>query len=223
MKQFLRKQLLNIVFLALIVAGALTIYFLSRAEHTAASAERVASPTPAAATPAPTASAPLRPKGVPEHVFTTHLSASELFDATVIADDPHSWELTYGEQPRVTTTLTYTLDGGSVSSLELAFLLPPEYDAKSKSTIEQYLAKSKGRVREAREEAVRALLPDLLSACDRNDALSPANVRIWTEEALNISSADDDYTQKDDGCTFYAYQMERDGRDVLVCLFFLEV
>ena len=223
MKQFLRKQLLNIVFLALIVAGALTIYFLSRAEHSTTSAEQTASPTPAAATPSPTTSAPLRPKGVPEHVFTTHLSASELFDAAVSADDPHAWELTCGEQPRVTTTLTYTLDGGSVSSLELAFLLPPEYDAKSKSTIEQYLAKSEDRVREAREEAVRALLPDLLFACDRNDALSPANVRIWTEEALNISSADDDYTQKDDGCTFYAYQMQRDGRDVLVCLFFLEV
>lgn len=46
MKQFLRKQLLNIVFLALIVAGALTIYFLSRAEHSTTSAEQTASQLP---------------------------------------------------------------------------------------------------------------------------------------------------------------------------------
>ena len=234
MKRFLQKQLLNIVFLVLILAGALTIYFLSRAESSAAvtSAGTTASPqerqtgsasaTPPSTVPTATASEPARPKGVPEAVFTTHLSASDLFSAQASEDDSRFWTLTYGETPSVTATLRYTVDGGAVSSLEFAFSLPPEYDASSKSTIEQYLAESKDRVREAREEAVRALLLDLLPACDRNDVLSRASVRIWVEETLRIADEDDDYTQKSDGCTYYAYQMQREGRDILVCLFFLD-
>ena len=258
--QFFKKQLLNIVFLVLIVGGALAVYFLARAEQpkgqvnaspartsTAApqaetavqkeaSKDQAAQDEPATASenaatgdasaandasPAPTAE-PKRVVGVPEDVFTTHLATSDLFDAERSAADPTIWTLTYGEQPPVETTLQYTVDDGAVSSLELTFLLPPQYDAKSKSTIEQYLAKSVGKVTAAREEAVRALLPDLLPACDRNDVLTRASVRIWAEEMARISSDKDDVRDKADGCTFYAYQMKREDRDVLVCLFILE-
>ena len=218
-KQFLKKQLLNIVFLALIVGGALTVYFLARAEHTtkqlntsspaaaaatsraeaAASGNEDSVPDDAsAATPSPSAERK-RVVGVPESVFTTHLETSDLFDAKRSATDAYSWTLTYGEQPPVETSLQYTVDDGSVSSLELSFLLPPTYDAKSKSTIEQYLAKSVGKVTAAREEAVRALLPDLLPACDQNDALTRASVRIWAEKMAQISSDKDDVQDKADG------------------------
>jgi hypothetical protein len=265
--QFLKKQLLNIVFLVLIVGGALTVYFLARAEQpkgrvnasasraqsTAAQPEApvqqqaaqteaakaeaakaeaaqteavqtdasASSGDPAAEAPSPTAE-PKRVVGVPEDVFATHLATSDLFDAKRSATDPYSWTLTYGEQPPVETTLQYTIDDGKISSLELDFLLPPTYDAKSKSTIEQYLAKSVGKVAAAREEAVRALLPDLLPACDQNDALTRANVRIWAEKMAQISSDKDDVRDKSDGCTFFAYQIQREDRDVLVCLFVLE-
>jgi len=227
MKRFLKKQLLNMIFLALIVGGALTIYFLSRAEHAkepSDAAESAGAVTVSSASPSPAAavSAAPRAQGVPESVFTTHLSTSSLFEAAVSPDDPCLWTLVYGESPPVTTTLQYTVDYGAVSSLELAFQLPPEYDEKSESAIEQYLANSENRTRAAREEAVRTLLTDLLPACDLNYALSRASVRIWTEEALKISSEDDDYSQKSDGCTFYAYQMQQEGRDILVCLLFFE-
>ena len=247
MKQFLKKQLLNIVFLMLIVGGALAVFLLSRtgkpalpsraasATRTEASKKATAVPEEATAvpeeatlvpsgdiaTPSPSPE-PKQPKGVPEDVFTTHLLTSDRFDAKRSATDPHTWTLTYGDQPPVETNLQYTVDDGEISSLELAFLLPPEYNANSKSTIEQYLAKSKGTVTAARGEAVRALLPDLLPACDRNDSLSSADVRIWTEEMLQISSEKDDYRDKSGGYTFYAYQIQREDRNVLVCLLVLE-
>lgn len=262
--QFLKKQLLNIVFLALIVGGALTVYFLARAEQSKAQLNT----SPAAAAAAPTAEAsatqtneasssqtneaaasgnedsvpgdasaaggdtaaispspsaePKRVVGVPEDVFTTHLQTSDLFDAKRSSTDSCSWTLTYGEQPPMEVGLQYTVDDGAVSSLELSFLLPPTYDTKSKSTIEQYLAKSVGKITAAREEAVRALLPDLLPACDQNDALTRASVRIWAEKMAQISSSKDDVQDKADGCTFYAYQIQREESDVLVCLFVLE-
>ena len=236
LKQFFSKQLLNIVFLVLIIGGALAVYFLARAEQprsqVRASTYPAATANPKAEAAAPgnaAASSSLSPtpeqkrvEGVPEDVFTTHLATSDLFEAKRSATDPNSWTLTYGEQPPVETTLQYTVDDGKVSSLELAFLLPPKYDAKSKSTIEQYLSKSEGKVSAAREETVRTLLPDLLPACDLNDALSRADVRIWTEEMLRISSEKDDYRDEADGCTFYAYQIQREGNSVLVCLLVLE-
>ena len=262
-KQFLKKQLLNIVFLVLIVGGALAVYFLARAEQPKGqvntSTARAASATPkpeaamqnpaaqsetsaagenavsgdasavsAAATPGEEAATPSpapeqkRVVGVPEDVFTTHLQTSDLFEAKRSSTDPCSWTLTYGEQPPMEVGLQYTVDDGAVSSLELSFLLPPTYDAKSKSTIEQYLAKSVGKITAAREEAVRTLLPDLLPACDRNDALTRASVRIWAEKMAQISSSKDDVQDKADGCTFYAYQIQREESDVLVCLFVLE-
>ena len=177
------------------------------------------SASPSAAQPTPTAA---EPKGVPEAVFTSHLMTSELFDAAASADDPRAWSLTCGGEPGVTADLVYTVDGGAISSLELRVPFAPEYDAKSESSIERYLAEAEDRTEQARADAIRALLPDLLPACDRNDALSRASVRIWTEEALNLSSEEDDYTQKQGGCTFYAYRMQRDGRDWLVCLLFFE-
>lgn len=255
-EQFLKKQLLNIVFLVLIVGGALTVYFLARAEqpnkrlntspataaaaptakasasqaNEAASSENedsvpgdasAASGDTAAVSPSPSAEYK-RVVGVPESVFTTHLATSELFDAKRSTTDPCSWTLTYGEQPPMEVGLQYTVDDGAISSLELSFLLPPEYNAKSESTIEQYLAKSVGKMTAAREEAIRALLPDLLPACDQNDVLKRASVRIWAEKMTQISSEKDDVRDKADGCTFYAYQIQREESDVLVCLFILE-
>ena len=69
--------------------------------------------------------------GVPESVFATHLATSELFAAKRSATDAQSWTLTYGEQPPVDVGLQYTVDDGAISSLELSFLLPPEYNSKS--------------------------------------------------------------------------------------------
>jgi len=223
MKRLLSRQLLNIVFLALIVAGALTVYFLSRGSLSRSSMEAAASFTASpAASPTVYRSAAPRAQGVPKAVFTTHLAASELYRATVSADDPNLWTLCYGEQPGIESTLQFTVDGGAVSSLELSFPVPPEYDAESESAIERYLAGARDEILETRAEAVRAILCDLLPASDLNGVLSQARVRLWAEKSLQIDSRNDDYSQSDGGCSFLAYQSLQDGNEVLVCLFFLE-
>ena len=225
MKRFLSKELLNIVFLVLIVAGALTIYFLSRSDPSQSLANGSATPAPAitpSASPGESQSAAPRPQGVPEVVFATHLSSSELFLATADANDPRLWTLSYGDQPEVTCTLQFTVDGGSISSFELSVPMPPEYDEKSDSTIEQYLAGARDRIVEARADTVRTILCDLIPASDLNGVLSAANVRLWVEKALQVDSKNDDYNQKAEGCSFLAYQSLQEGQDVLVCLFFLE-
>ena len=258
MKRFLSKQLLNILFLVLIVGGALTIYFLSRANRSEDSAQSAgASPSPGyaakwnkadattsakteaaakaaesaasgdASVPSPSESAaptptpPKRPRGVPEAVFTTHLTTSELFSAQASADDPRVWTLTYGDSPEVSVSLQYTVDYGCVSSLELLFPQPQTFEKDSDSAIEQYLASAGDRISAARSEAIRALVTDLLPACDANDALSLANVRLWAEESLHISSDKDDYSQKSEGCSYLAYQSLQDEDNILVCLFFI--
>lgn len=225
MKRFLSKELLNIVFLVLIVAGALTIYFLSRSGPSQTFSEEPAasglSATPSVS-PGQYPSAALRPQGVPEAVFATHLASSELFLATADANDPRLWTLSYGDQPEVTCTLQFTVDGGSISSFELSVPMPPEYDEKSDSTIEQYLAGARDRIVEARADAVRTILCDLIPASDLNGVLSAASVRLWVEKALQIDSKNDDYNQKAEGCSFLAYQSLQEGQDFLVCLFFLE-
>ena len=225
MKRLLSKEFLNIVFLVLIVAGALTIYFLSRSDPSQSLANGSTTPTQAttpSASPGESQRAAPRPQGVPEAVFTTHLASSELFHATADASDPRFWTLSCGEQPEVTGTLQFTVDGGAVSSLEISAPMPPEYDGKSDSTIEQYLAGARDRIVEARADAIRTILCDLIPASDLNGVLSAASVRLWTEKALQIDSKNDDYNQKAEGCSFLAYQSLQEGQDVLICLFFLE-
>lgn len=225
MKQLLKNQLLNIVFLMLIVAGALTIYFLSHTDRLgAAEASAVPSETVAAATATPeaTASAVPRPRGVPVDVFTTHLATSSLFTASAVAVDPQVYSLSYGESPAVDATLEYGEKNGYISSLELTFPVVPAYDANSDSAIEQYLAASQSLLEEKRQDAVCTLLLDLVPACDANDAISLARVRLWAEEALLLEPGDDAYVQSESGCSFFASITKRGGQQALLCQFFLE-
>jgi len=155
-------------------------------------------------------------------VFATHLAASELYRATASENDSRFGTLCFGEQPEVTASLQVTVDGGAGSALELTFPVPPEYDEDSDSAIERYLASARGELVEARAEAVRTILCDLLPASELNDVLSKASVRLWAEKSLQLDSRDDDYSQSDGGCSFLAYRTLCDGQDALVCLFFPE-
>lgn len=215
MKRFLAKQFLNIVFIVLIVAAALVIYFLSRSEKQAAAA---ASPTPAETTASAAKKAVF--SGVPESVLITHLESSEEYHAERVKDDDRSWVITLGESPEVTTSLRYTVDDGAVSSVELQIVLPAKLSKKSSSSIEQYLAENADAASVARDDAVRLLLCDLIPACDSEDALSPAQVRLWAEHAVQIKSASDDYDDKCCGCQFITYQTQQNEKTVLVCVFF---
>lgn len=216
MKRFLAKQFLNIVFIVLIVAAALTIYFLSRSETNASSS--AASPTQAVATPEPE---PVF-SGIPESVFVTHLESAESFRAERSKDDDRSWIITLGESPEVTATLIYTVDDGAVSSVELGVLLPASQEQSSASSIESALSVNEKEARAARNDAIRILVCDLIPACDSEDALSAAQVRLWAENATQIQYMDDDYDDKSDGCQFMAYLTKKNEQDILVCVFFAD-
>lgn len=214
MKRFLAKQFLNIVFIVLIVAAALTIYFLSRSEKETTSS--TAAPTQAAATPEP------KPvfSGIPESVFITHLESAESFHAERSKDGDRAWNITLGESPEVSATLIYTVDDGAVSSVELGVLLPSSQNKNSESSIERALAANAEEARAACNDAVRLLLCDLIPACDSEDALSAAQVRLWAENATQIQYMDDDYDDKRSGCQFLAYLTKKSDQNILVCVFF---
>lgn len=214
MKRFLAKQFLNIIFIVLIVAAALTIYFLSRSEKEAASLS--ATPTQAVATPEP------KPvfSGIPESVFITHLESAESFHAERSNNEDRAWIVTVGESPEVTATLIYTVDDGAVSSVELGVILPSTQSQSSESSIERALAANAEEARAACNDAVRLLICDLIPACDSEDALSAAQVRLWAENATQIQYMDDDYDDKSDGCQFMAYLTKKHDQNILVCVFF---
>ena len=123
MKQALRRELTNIVFLILIVASAVVIYLLSRAEN----GESATTAVPEAAatqgvqtetlqteldeTPAPTsaAEATASARGVPEAVFQTHLATSGVYFAKQRGNEKQ-YEITYGEKETITADMTYQLE-----------------------------------------------------------------------------------------------------------------
>ncbi len=214
MNRLIRKQLTNILFVVLIVASALTIYLLSRS--TPAVAVSLAAQE---ATPAPTIT-PMEaalPDGVPESVFLLHLKNSALFQATVSSKDAHTWTLKYGESPAVSALLLYTVENGFVSTLELTFYLPAEYKDNSKSTIEEYLYESSQEQQSAVQNALRAILADLLPTADAKSRLTTTIAHYWAEQALVLDQAGDDFEDTQSGRHFIAYRAERSDLDLLVC------
>lgn len=220
MQSWLKKQLTNIVFLVLIVAAALTIYLLSRAEPSfPATAEQTDTPAPS---PTATASATASPRGVPEAVFKTHLQSSELYTAKAAGTNSREWKLTVGDSRKVAARLLYAADGGFVSSLEISFDLPHVYTDKGDTSIERYLYESNQKQPDDVPDAVRALLGDVLPACDAQDRLDIVTARYWAEQALLLDKSGDDFKDSQGDCRFIALRTERNDSDVLVCTLFFE-
>lgn len=222
MKQTLRRHLTNIVFLVLIVAAALAIYLLSRAEN-GALASIGAQVTAAAETPAPTEAVKeiADPLGVPEAVFATHLAASEVFTAEQDHKDERAYELSYGESPPVTAQLRYEVQNGCVSSIELTFALPGVYKDKGKTSIEAYLYEASKKLELALPDAVRAVLSDVLPASDAKDELQTSSVRYWTEQAMQLKKVGDDFEDVLSGYRFLAYRSQGETAQELVCILYL--
>jgi len=170
MKQALRREFTNIVFLILIVAAAVVIYLLSRAE-TVDTAEQSAETTAIIATEEEQAEASTTdtaekntPRGVPEAVFLTHLATSETFTATEEGHDKHTFALAFGDAPKVEATLRYELLDGCISSIEVTFALPVVPKDKGKTEIEADLFENEQALVRVHGDAVLALLGDALPA-----------------------------------------------------------
>ena len=224
MKQALRGQLTNILFLVLIVAAALTIYFLSRAEdgETAVSTQTVTPAVSAAtATPSDAQQKKSASRGVPESVFTTYLATTEAFTADKSRHGSRDYTLTYGESPEVSATLRYEVLEGNVSSVEIDVPLPGEYKKKGSTSIEQYLYENAGKQTQAISDALSVILSDLLPASDAEDELQLSSVRYWAEQAMLLKKAGDDFEDTLGGYHFLAYRSEEDTQQTLICVLYL--
>lgn len=224
MKQTLRGQLTNILFLVLIVAAALTIYFLSRAEDGAAAAStQTATPAVSAATASPSDAQQKKPasRGVPESVFTTYLATAEAFTAEKSRHGSRDCTLRYGKSPEITATLRYEVLEGNVSSVEIEVPLPAEYKKKGKTSIDQYLYENAGKQTQAISEALLAILSDLLPASDAADELQLSSVRYWVEQSMLLKKAGDDFEDTLGGYHFLAYRSEEEDQQTLICTLYL--
>ncbi len=221
MRQELRRQITNIVFVALIVAAAVAIYLLSRTERAGESPSVQTVSAAASPTPTETAERQSASRGVPDAVFETYLATSEVFSAEREEGDERRYAIRYGTSPQVSAALRYETQDGCVSSVELTFSLPASYENKGNSEIEAYLSEVSQALERALPDAVRALLEDMLPACDAQDALTAASARYWAEQALQLSKAGDDFEDSLSGCRFLAYRSQNGDVQELVCVLFL--
>ncbi len=223
MKQTLRGQLTNILFLVLIVAAALTIYFLSRAEDGGATTptQTVAPITTPEATPADAQQKKSASRGVPESVFTTYLATTDAFTADENRHSKRSYTLTYGKSPQVTANMQYEVLEGNISSVQVELPLPGQYKKKGKTSIEKYLYENSITQEQAISDALLAILSDLLPASDARDELQSSSVRYWVEQAMLLKKAGDDFEDTLGGYHFLAYRSEEDSQQTLVCTLYL--
>ena len=221
MKQTLRGQLTNILFLVLIVAAALTIYFLSRAEGggTAATPTQTVVPTTSLeATPADGEQKKAASSGVPESVFTTYLATTDVFSADENRHSSRNYTLTYG---KVTANMQYEVLEGNVSSVEVDVSLPAEYKKKGSTSIDKYLYENAGKQKQSISDALLTILGDLFPASDAKDELQNSSVRYWVEQAMLLKKAGDDFEDTLGGYHFLAYRSEEDGQQTLICILYL--
>lgn len=225
MKQTLRRELTNIIFLVLIVASAVTIYLLSRGENSGTAQQSTSSETPApsaATSPEPAASERKETtRGVPEAVFTTCLATSELYSADREKRDERVYALVYEKDPVVTATLRYELQNGCLSSIELTFPLPYVTKNKGGSSIDSYLNESAEALSSVQKDAILTLLSDILPASDAKDELQSSSVRYWVEQALLFKKVGDDFEDTQGGYRFLAYRSQGDSSQELVCVLYL--
>lgn len=224
MRRLLSKQFVNILFMVLVVAAALTIYLLSRSQDASRETSAASESAPPAAETADALSSSPEPvfSGVPESVFVAHLETSELYKAEQSASDARVWTLITGETASVCAELNYTVERGALSSFTLTFPLPSTYNAKSKSAIERFLASKGEALTAAQSDAAVTFLTDLMPACDADDALSASSVRAWAEKAVQIEGATGSFDEREGDFYFLAYRTTRENADALVCEFYIE-
>ena len=222
MKQALRRELTNIVFLILIVAAALVIFLLSRTGGESP-VPKVAQTATATDTPAPAEATATQPasRGVPESVFQTFLATSDVFSAKQDRRDARVYVLTYGKSPSIAAHLRYEVLGGSVSSVELTCPLPVKYKDKGKTSIEAYLYETSQEQERALSGAVRVLLSEVLPASCADDALQRSTVRYWAEQAMLLAKIGDDFEDTLHGYRFLAYRKQGEDAQELVCVLYL--
>ncbi len=222
MKQTLRNQLTNIVFVVFIVAAALAIYLLSRSDSGAVAPTTTPGVTETATpTPTETDTQKSSTRGVPESVFTTYLATNEVFSADKSRRNSREYALSYGDSPNIEATLRYEVLEGNLSSIEIVFPLLEEYKNEGKTDIEKYLYKTAQEQQLALQDALSAILGSLLPACDAEDELQLSSIRYWVEQSMLLKKVGSDFEDTLEGYHFLAYRSQGDTQQELICIFYL--
>jgi len=224
MKQTLRRELTNILFVVLIVAAAVVIYLLSRGERGAAvqSSEAAAQQSAAAAaTPVPETTPKPATQGVPEAVFLSHLETDKRFNAEAIPGQSNSYQLFFNESERIYATLRYELEQGLISSVEVKFPLAAEKKSGEIAWLEKQLINTKQALVLLQTDILQSILGDLLPASVAKDDLQQASVRYWVDQSLLLKKDGDDFEDTQDGLRFLAYRNQGDTSHEMICVLFL--
>ena len=235
MKQTLHRELTNIVFLVLIVAAAVAIYLLSRAESKTLPPD--ATPTPSvevssaqsgedAEQTSSTGAADAdenKPttRGVPESVFKTHLLSSKLYSAEQERGQETAYTITVDGETPIVAALSYELQNDCISSLEITFQLTEVIKGKSKVGIEQYVQDSTDQYVIESSEAIANLLADLLPASDLKGELQQTSIRFWTDQTVLLKKPGDKFEDTLDGYHFIAYRRQGEVLQELVLILYL--
>ncbi len=224
MKQTLRRELTNILFVVLIVASAVVIYLLSRGERggvtsTEAAAQQSAA---AAATPMPETTPKPATQGVPEAVFLSHLETAKRFTAEAIPGQSNSYQVFFNESERIYATLRYELEQGLISSVEVKFPLAAEKKSNEIAWLEKQLINTKQALVLLQTDVMQNILGDLFPASVAKDALQQASVRYWVDQALQLKKDGEDFEDKLDGLRFLAYRNQGQTAQEMICVLFLK-
>ncbi len=215
MKKVSAAQLQNIVFTAIVAIAAIALYLLV-GRGGASPAWYTPTPEPEAATPEPALSfAP-----VPEDVFTMRIADSEVFMAGAQDSEQNTYNLICGDANTGAATLSYTVDeDGNVTAFTLRFVYPDEPTEKSKATADVVYAKLYPVYITRQNEAVEAMLRELLSIVDGNDVFSEPVLLRWYTGAVAARDYKKYYSETYERCEFLAYPSQWDSEQVVICSF----
>ena len=220
MKETLKRELTNILFIVLIIAAAIFIYLLSREQtggaQVAQSATSTATPALPSDSPQPTA----KPLGVPESIFLTYLSSSNAVSAVRTAEE-RTYVVTSNESPIVKATMRYELTNDCVTSVEFTFPLPAVYKTKGRSLPQRLLYDNAKQLEKALPEGLPAVLCDLMPAACEGDTLRQSNVRYWAEQAVSLKKVGDKFEDKATVYQFLSYRSKGKTSQELVCVLLL--
>lgn len=225
MKQTLRRELTNILFVVLIVAAAIVIFLLSRGEraHVATSASTAIPAAASLETPDPEKTTTPKPatRGVPESVFLSHLETCNLFTTKPIPGQQMAYNLFFSESSRIYATLRYELEQGLISTVEIKFTLPAVKKANEIAWLERTLVNTKQALDLLQTDIMQEILGDLLPASVATEELQQASVRYWVDQALLLKKDGDDFEDTQNGLRFLSYRNQGETAPVMICVLFL--
>ena len=208
-------QVQNIVFTGIVACVAVGLYLLS-GKLAPPPETPASSPTPAVVTSV-SDEEEARFASVPESVYLEQIKSNPDFRKKKNKQEDRAYTLVHGDGASGSAVLSYTVRDGDIESVTFTFVCRDKPPAKPKTEIEQRLAADYPAFLAAQNEAVRSMLPAVLSACDLDGVLIEPVLLRWYAGALAARDDGKYYTDKFAGCAFLAYPSKLADENVVIC------